>query len=128
MLGAQLPLLAALPFVALLLAIALLPLGAPQWWHQNRNKALVAAVASLPILVYFWFDLGEPGRQVLHEKFHEYLSFIVVIGALFVITGGIHKQRADRSEEHTSELQSLAYLVCRLLLEKKKNHKTYSVH
>src|SRR2546425_9322773 len=31
----------------------------------------------------------------------------------------------DRSEEHTSELQSLAYLVCRLLLEKKKKHKTY---
>src|ERR1041384_8719791 len=28
----------------------------------------------------------------------------------------------DRSEEHTSELQSLAYLVCRLLLEKKKKH------
>src|SRR2546425_5135092 len=37
----------------------------------------------------------------------------------------------DRSEEHTSELQSLAYLVCRLLLEKKKNrirtsHRRYS--
>src|SRR5687767_15458422 len=30
---------------------------------------------------------------------------------------------AERSEEHTSELQSLAYLVCRLLLEKKKNSK-----
>src|SRR2546425_7165187 len=29
-----------------------------------------------------------------------------------------------RSEEHTSELQSLAYLVCRLLLEKKKKHST----
>src|SRR3989441_8838115 len=29
-------------------------------------------------------------------------------------------ENADRSEEHTSELQSLAYLVCRLLLEKKK--------
>src|SRR2546425_5879093 len=29
-----------------------------------------------------------------------------------------------RSEEHTSELQSLAYLVCRLLLEKKKKHIT----
>src|SRR2546425_8225655 len=28
--------------------------------------------------------------------------------------------RTSRSEEHTSELQSLAYLVCRLLLEKKK--------
>src|SRR2546425_7364317 len=32
----------------------------------------------------------------------------------------------DRSEEHTSELQSLAYLVCRLLLEKKKKKKTKS--
>src|SRR2546425_2228783 len=34
----------------------------------------------------------------------------------------------ERSEEHTSELQSLAYLVCRLLLEKKKknNENTFS--
>src|SRR2546425_9402216 len=31
-------------------------------------------------------------------------------------------RRRGRSEEHTSELQSLAYLVCRLLLEKKKRH------
>src|SRR2546425_4089863 len=31
-------------------------------------------------------------------------------------------RRPARSEEHTSELQSLAYLVCRLLLEKKKKH------
>src|SRR2546425_5280417 len=40
----------------------------------------------------------------------------------------LHDHRAisarRRSEEHTSELQSLAYLVCRLLLEKKKNNKT----
>ena len=33
-----------------------------------------------------------------------------------------------RSEEHTSELQSQAYLVCRLLLEKKKHHKTQPHH
>src|SRR5205823_11304079 len=33
-----------------------------------------------------------------------------------------------RSEEHTSELQSLAYLVCRLLLEKKKKKKLYVTH
>src|SRR2546425_2808233 len=31
----------------------------------------------------------------------------------------------ERSEEHTSELQSLAYLVCRLLLEKKKKINDY---
>src|SRR2546425_2266655 len=33
-----------------------------------------------------------------------------------------------RSEEHTSELQSLAYLVCRLLLEKKKEHNATDPH
>src|SRR5258707_13778594 len=32
-----------------------------------------------------------------------------------------HRLKDDRSEEHTSELQSRQYLVCRLLLEKKKN-------
>src|SRR2546425_7541446 len=36
--------------------------------------------------------------------------------------------REDRSEEHTSELQSLAYLVCRLLLEKKKKKDTMHVY
>src|SRR3712207_7075345 len=36
--------------------------------------------------------------------------------------------RAGRSEEHTSELQSRQYLVCRLLLEKKKNMTTTSIH
>src|SRR2546425_8137970 len=38
-------------------------------------------------------------------------------------------QSQGRSEEHTSELQSLAYLVCRLLLEKKKTkHLTHRIH
>src|SRR2546425_8734345 len=36
---------------------------------------------------------------------------------------GPHKLQLNRSEEHTSELQSLAYLVCRLLLEKKKQNR-----
>ena len=86
--AAELPLVTALPFVALLLAIALAPLAAPRWWHHNRNKALVALLVSAPILVY----LGLNAPELLDEKFHEYLGFIVVIGALFVITGGIHVQ------------------------------------
>src|SRR2546425_8318783 len=36
-------------------------------------------------------------------------------------------RRWDRSEEHTSELQSLAYLVCRLLLEKKKKKRDVQI-
>ena len=88
MLGAELPLVTALPFVALLLVIALAPLAAPGWWHHNRNKALVVVLVSAPILVY----LGIHAPELLHEKFHEYIGFIVVIGALFVVTGGIHIQ------------------------------------
>src|SRR5262245_6002937 len=81
-----LPLLSALPFAALLLAIALLPLAAPAWWHHNRNKALVSFLLAAPIIVY----LGLRAPELLHEKLHEYIGFIVVLGALFVITGGIH--------------------------------------
>src|SRR5687767_15447327 len=48
--------------------------------------------------------------------------------ALFAVTTGFPAARAaDRSEEHTSELQSLAYLVCRLLLEKKKKQHTTKI-
>src|SRR2546423_10745608 len=47
----------------------------------------------------------------------------VAVGA---IAHGRTDQCGRRSEEHTSELQSLAYLVCRLLLEKKKKKPTLS--
>ncbi len=86
--GTELPLVTALPFVALLLVIALAPLIVPTWWHHNRNKALVSLAISTPILIY----LGTTAPELLDEKFHEYLAFIVVIAALFVIAGGIHIQ------------------------------------
>jgi Na+/H+ antiporter NhaD/arsenite permease-like protein len=89
MLGTQLPLVSILPFVALLVAIAVAPLLTPHWWHSNRNKALVVAAVALPVLLQLGVAGGEAGRTVLAEKALEYFSFIVVIGALFVITGGI---------------------------------------
>src|SRR2546425_6500297 len=46
---------------------------------------------------------------------------LAVEPGLHVVTECHHSHGMPRSEEHTSELQSLAYLVCRLLLEKKKN-------
>src|SRR5437899_5640972 len=54
---------------------------------------------------------GRPSKlfAVLNARFHEQEAYIVEAGV--------------RSEEHTSELQSLRHLVCRLLLEKKKNQR-----
>src|SRR2546425_8959956 len=56
------------------------------------------------------------GRPVGHHE----------IGAVAGAAPGIERWRV-RSEEHTSELQSLAYLVCRLLLEKKKKKREPAV-
>src|SRR2546425_9202531 len=47
-------------------------------------------------------------------------------GATIIATAELARFCGERSEEHTSELQSLAYLVCRLLLEKKKKSKKIS--
>src|SRR3989442_8317202 len=42
--------------------------------------------------------------------------------------GPVYPTLVDRSEEHTSELQSRPHLVCRLLLEKKKKNNIYGTH
>src|SRR2546425_8913338 len=51
-----------------------------------------------------------------------------IVSTVFIECGAMFKSDGpafdERSEEHTSELQSLAYLVCRLLLEKKKMKNT----
>src|SRR3712207_8726501 len=54
-------------------------------------------------------------KRVIATNIKEYLPPILRI--LFTLA----KEKKERSEEHTSELQSRQYLVCRLLLEKKKN-------
>jgi len=44
----DLPVWSVIPFAALLLAIAILPLVAEHWWHKNRNKAIVSAAVAIP--------------------------------------------------------------------------------
>jgi hypothetical protein len=51
--GATLPLVSVFPFAALLLAIAIFPLTCGHWWEKNRNKAIVVAVLSLPVVLIF---------------------------------------------------------------------------
>jgi Na+/H+ antiporter NhaD/arsenite permease-like protein len=76
------------PFVLLLLSIALLPLMAGHWWHSNRNKGIVIAALSVPTAGYL-LSLGERGRHVLLHELTEYSSFMALLLALYVISGGI---------------------------------------
>jgi Na+/H+ antiporter NhaD/arsenite permease-like protein len=74
-----------LPFAGLLLAIAVLPLAAPRFWDSNRRKLLVAAALASPVLVLY---LQRRPSALLHTA-ADYASFIVLLGGLFVISGGI---------------------------------------
>jgi len=80
------PLAWALPFVGLLLSIAILPLAAPHFWESNLRKLGVAAILAAPTLVLY---LRTQPRALVHTA-EDYVSFIVLLGGLFVISGGIH--------------------------------------
>jgi Na+/H+ antiporter NhaD/arsenite permease-like protein len=65
------------------------PLTAPHFWESNRNKGIVAALFSAPVVLYLSIGFGHAGVHELVEKLKEYTSFILLLGALFAITGGI---------------------------------------
>jgi len=91
-LARNLPLVAVVPFALLLLAIAVMPLVAEHWWEHNRNKGIVVVIIALPVALYLTLGWGGAGRLVLEEKMMEYVAFIVLLAALFVISGGIYIQ------------------------------------
>lgn len=89
MLGEQLPLWSVIPFVGILLSIALFPLIAPVFWHHHFPKvsAAWALLFAIPFLISF-------GEVAIHEIFHilivDYVPFIILLWALFTISGGIY--------------------------------------
>ena len=74
-----------LPFVAMLLAIAVCPLWIPHWWESNRNKFFVSAALGLPVLAVY----GVRHPAALAHTTADYVSFIILLAGLFVIAGGI---------------------------------------
>src|SRR2546425_7558338 len=64
--------------------------------------------------------IGQGGQAAIQEQMLMLGDNFVWIEAGGRNVNGVRTGTGNRSEEHTSELQSLAYLVCRLLLEKKK--------
>jgi Na+/H+ antiporter NhaD/arsenite permease-like protein len=89
-LGARLPIWTVIPFVALLLCIAVLPLAAEHWWHSNANKGLVAGGLAAIVALYVVVAFQTAGIDALVHVLTEYVSFILLLGALYVISGGIY--------------------------------------
>src|SRR6266545_7273735 len=80
-----LPVYVVTPFVLMLLSIAIFPLAAPHWWEANRNKLLLSGLLGLPVLLLY---LGRRPHALV-ETAEEYVSFILLLASLYVISGGI---------------------------------------
>lgn len=87
--GAELDLLWAVPFAGILLSIALFPLFAPSFWHHHYGKVSAAWAAAflVPFAVRFGFDLAL--YEAVHTALLEYIPFIILLFALFTVTGGL---------------------------------------
>jgi Na+/H+ antiporter NhaD/arsenite permease-like protein len=94
-LGATLPLWSAAPFLGLLLSIALLPLLAPRFWHRRYPAVALGWCLLLAIPL-----AGRHGAAAVHElartALSDYLPFVLLLSALFVIGAGIHVRGAPR--------------------------------
>lgn len=76
------------PFVLMLLAIALGPMIAGNWWEFNRNKLIVALTLGIPTGIIL-ITMGR-APELIHQIIFDYIPFIVLLWGLFAVTGGIH--------------------------------------
>jgi Na+/H+ antiporter NhaD/arsenite permease-like protein len=88
--GRQLSILWGIPFAGILLSIAILPLVAPLFWHHHFGK--VAAAWALAFLLPFGLVYGWSTVVVgaVHAMVAEYIPFIILLTALFTVSGGIY--------------------------------------
>ena len=76
-----------LPFVVMLLTVALAPLLMPRWWESNGNKLAYVLMLVIPTsILLLTVNLG---HALFEQMVYDYLPFIVLLTALFVVTGGI---------------------------------------
>jgi Na+/H+ antiporter NhaD/arsenite permease-like protein len=105
-LGLSLPLWSVLPFAGFLLSLAVVPLLASEFWSRHYNK--VAAAFGLPVAAAFLFF----GPHELLTTALDYASFIILLGSLFTISGGILVRGAFRA----TPAVNAAFLLCGSLL------------
>ena len=77
-----------IPFGLMLLSIAIVPLVFPRFWGKNTNKLLFVLLISVPTAIM----LSRAGlkHQLEHQMLYDYIPFITLLAALYVVTGGIH--------------------------------------
>jgi len=77
-----------IPFVLMLAAIAVGPMLFEHWWEKNKNKLIVSLVLGIPTAILLIAKGFLP--ELEHQLVFDYIPFIILLGGLFVVTGGIH--------------------------------------
>ncbi len=77
-----------IPFGLMLLTIAVAPLIVEEWWESNKHKLTVAIFLGVPTAVCL--IMGGMLHELEHQLFGDYIPFIILLLALYVVTGGIH--------------------------------------
>lgn len=76
-----------LPFAAMLLGIAFLPLLVPRLWEHPMGPIVLVLVCASPVIA---LAPGPHERQLLLHGIEDYVAFMALISALYVTAGGIH--------------------------------------
>ncbi len=77
-----------IPFVVMLLCIAIFPLTKlEEWWEHNLHKLYVSLILGVPVGI--WLCVNGMGHELEHQMIYDYVPFILLLMALFVTTGGI---------------------------------------
>lgn len=109
--GSILPLWSIIPFVGILLSIALMPLFVPHFWHHHFPKvsAFWSLVLAIPFLYFF---KGTAVYSIAHIFIADYIPFIILLWALFTVSGSIY---IKGSLKGTPAVNSLLLLIGTLL-------------
>lgn len=87
--GAQLGIAWSIPFVGLLLSIALCPLIVPFFWHHHFGKISAGWSSAFLVPFLYQYGFGETIHRASHTVLLEYIPFILVLFALYTVAGGI---------------------------------------
>ena len=72
----------------MLLSIAIMPLAFPRFWDKNINKLIFVLVIAVPTAIML--SRAGLGENLKHQMLYDYIPFIALLAALYVVTGGIH--------------------------------------
>jgi len=88
--GAALSPLWVVPFAGILLSIAVMPMTAPGFWHHHFGKTTAFWVAAFLVPFALHFGPGVAAHELVHTLLAEYAPFMVLLLALFTVSGGLH--------------------------------------